>query len=245
MVFFFVFNSPRAQSDLCWTSQTKKKKQANCLPGASKGYLKEPEASSLGPPRAGCTRNVFGRNDQEKKGTLGNCYLSLHCHGTESLPQVLIFSAKFQIKRRCRGWLPFTITQWRTLTLWKVISGSREQSPLQTSRAISRRGQRQSKMGPAAGSSHLCLVCGTEAYGVHPACPPCKRPIRPPSSLTKQATSHTAVCLQIATVCYHVLTNAPFWPPAQSQTYSMYNVFDLKEWSKSETPTIASKWINK
>lgn len=179
--FFFVFNSPRAQSDLCWTSQTnKQKKKASQLPGASKGYLKELEASSLGLPRAGCIRNVLGRNDQEKKGTLGNCYLSLHCHGAESFPQVLIFSAKFQMKSHWRGWLPFTITPWRTLTLWKVISGNCEQSPLQTSRATSRQDRRGSKMRPAAGPHTSAWFVGQRPMTSTQLVPHAKDPFVPP-----------------------------------------------------------------
>lgn len=46
----------------------KQKKQANCLPGGSKGYLKELEASRVGgsgTQKSGCFRNVLAGGVQE------------------------------------------------------------------------------------------------------------------------------------------------------------------------------------
>lgn len=128
-VIFFLFNPPRAESDLCWTSQTKK--QANCLPGSSKGYLKELEASRVGgsgTQKSGRFRNVLagGVSRDWEEGQSGKS-LPLTPQSWDSV-WLWLSVHKSQIKSRLWGRCCLIAAPWRIFTFGKVIHGQTKPS---------------------------------------------------------------------------------------------------------------------
>lgn len=116
-------------------------KQKSKLTEASKGYLKELEASSLGLQDA---LEICWVEMTKRRRALWEIAASRSIvAGLSPLHRFLS-----SVQSHHKGWPPFTVTQWRMFTLWKVIRGNHEQSS-SNHRATSKWGQRGSRMGPA------------------------------------------------------------------------------------------------